>query len=136
MSRLNPYKYIEDGDLNGHIATPPIIDCRSLDWLSFTAEWTGSSSPIGAFSIEVSDDPRAHGDRRNSTNTATWVKRTIPDGACDGTNITVSGTTITTNGSAGKFNLMLTDLPAFVRLPYARTSGGAADQLQVYASGD
>lgn len=134
---LDPCRYLTNASLTATTVFPP-IDCRALlaKRVSFTLDWSAVASTDGDFHVEVSDDPRVEQDKLRGTTTAKWIRRTIPAGASDGTNVTVTGKNATINASAGDMSLNLDEVPAWVRLAYTRRGGGSSTQLQAFVSGD
>lgn len=123
-------EYILSGSMLANIIGP-ILDLRGRQRVSFTAAWSAVAATDGDWNFECTDDPRALRDLREATTTANWTTRTIPNGSSDGLNITVTGKNITVNASAGEFNLVLANPPAFGRLTYTRRAGGAAGQVRI-----
>lgn len=134
---LHPHKYLANQDLSASFVGSA-IDCRMLESrrLTITASWTAVASTDGDLYIEVSDDPRVETDKIRGTSTAIWIKRTIPAGSYDGSNFTVAGKLITLTASAGDMSLNLIDVSGFFRIGWTRRAGGAANQLQVWISGN
>ena len=90
--------YISEGDLSGNV-TGATKDVSAHPNFSFSASWTATGSPVGDFTIEVSNDD------------SVWE--------------TVTDSTIAAGGGAGSHLWDIDNIRAkYVRLKYTSSSGG------------
>lgn len=114
------------------------IDLRSSLDASLQVSCGDNSSPVGAITVEYSNDVNQILDEkyRGTLPSATAAARVDVTSA-----LTVLGTALSTSGYDGAgskasfIDLDAIGMPAFVRVVYTRTSGGASDTLLVNVSG-
>lgn len=92
----------------------------------FHLSWAGAGTPVGAFTLECSNDPRCETELltyvtpANSTAKKVDVTASIPADAVVGTGLSVSG------GGDGSTIITMDNPPEYVRIVYTRSSGGSA----------
>lgn len=87
-----------------------------MDNIGLLLSWSGASSPVGSFSVEVSNDYN----NSNAINSGTWIALDF-------------GSTISISGSSGSHEININQLPySWIRTKYTRTSGSGT--LNVFLS--
>ncbi len=103
------------------------IDCRSATLGMLLHIISGSAgSPVGAYTIEGSNDERVEDDYVRGTSTASWVDITTLATQTPSSSFTVAG--------AVNCFAKLSTIPKWIRVKYTRTSGGTGTAT-VYAFG-
>lgn len=119
----------ETKSLGATYATP-WIDCRIVKYLSIHWASDNTSSPVGALTVEESDDPVVVHELNGSESTSSTAK--VVNTSADSLRISAAGTGLTVN-AANATMITITRPAAFVRLKYTRTSGGATAVANCYA---
>lgn len=95
--------------------TSTISNVQFMDNIGLLLSWSGASSPVGVFTVEVSNDYNPQ------TNTSgTWIALDF-------------GSTISVSGASGSHEISINQLPfSWMRQKYARASGSGT--LNVFLS--
>lgn len=101
----------------------PSFSCRALQRTSFTVAWSAEATLQGSIIVEGTDDPGPDGD-------AHWVALTVDKvhGGAGDTPLTLD------TDESGVLLVVLEGLPSRMRLRWVETSGGVADQFNVWRS--
>lgn len=131
-----------NGDLTGDVFSD-LFDTTHSVHNRFQVEGVETDTPVGVFKVQITEEvEKARADVANgvygTADTAQWTEVEIPEEAVHGlgSGQAWSAGTVTWDGSAAlNIWIDLQDVGAACRLWYDRTSGGAADALQVRGAG-
>jgi len=112
--QLDPQVVVSDGDMSGDI-TSAVTIIQKISYLSYSYVWAGTS-PVGAVSVEVSNDYELSADGQTVINAGTW--NTYPV-ALNGTFVT----SIPVSGNTGNGYLEVNPAAYAIRTKYTFTSG-------------
>ena len=113
---IPPYQVITDGDMSGNI-TSEVTVITNISMVSYAVSWSGSS-PVGTFSVEVSNDYEKNA-AGGVANAGTWTALTL-------------SASPSVSGNTGNGFIDLGRISAYaVRLKYTRTSGSGTLQATV-----
>jgi hypothetical protein len=103
------------------------IDCRGAGSAVAQLSWLGTSTPVGAFTVEFSNDPQAGKEAALNTAPAagTAVKVDVT-ASIDPSAILGTGLTVNNGTNAGTTLIAFDVLPRFMRFLYTLGSGGSA----------
>lgn len=110
------------------------VDARSAYSIHFQISSDNTGTPVGAWTIEGSHDPRCTYELNSTDGDSTGTTAKRINISADTSRVTVVGTGLTV-GAANDTEIIILNPPRFVRLVYTRTSGGALSKLQLFASG-
>jgi hypothetical protein len=121
------HPHITDGDMEADITPSASIKCKHVNNLRLHMSWTDTASPVGTLIVQASEDD------------STWVAVELTSDMIHTltSDATLSATgDIDLDGTAAGSCLINMDAPfSYMRVFWDRTGGGAADLLQVTASG-
>lgn len=119
----------ENKSLGDTYATP-WIDCRVVEHLSIHWASDNTSSPVGALTVEESDDPVVVHELDGAESTSSTAK--VVNTSADSLRVSVAGTGLTVN-AANATMISIVRPAAFVRVKYTRSGGGATAVANCWA---
>lgn len=100
----------------------------------FQMSSSNTSTPVGAWTVEETNDPQAEFETRSADGDSTASTAKAINISADTSRVTIIGTGLTV-GAANETEVVVLNPARFVRLKYTRTSGGTTAVLNVWATG-
>lgn len=120
---LRPYSVITNGAMVGDI-TSLVTILQSITGVSYQLSWSGST-PVGAASVQVSNDYALNADGQTVRNAGTWTTLEINVNGTPATSAPITG-----NTGSGFIDVEKTIAYA-IRLVYTHTSGTGSLQATI-----
>lgn len=110
------------------------VDARSCYSLIFQISQDNTGTPVGAYTVEETNDPIADFETRSTDGDSTASTAKPINISADTTRVTILGTGLTVS-AANETEIVIINPARFVRLKYTRASGGTGAKAQIWASG-
>lgn len=133
MSVLHTINLAKDRALTATFKTR-WVDSRSAYSFRFQMSSDNTGTPVGAWTIEETNDPVADFENRSTDGDSTASTARAINISADTTRVTILGTGLTVN-AANDTEVIIINPAQFLRLVYTRTSGGTGSKAQIWGHG-